>query len=72
MTSSGGSRLLELADRAWGELTDYEGEEFSRWLQTASGLDLYLLLRHARRHRRQSSSETLRAVRGSDPDDDGA
>jgi hypothetical protein len=65
-----GPRLIELIDRSWGELTDHERDEFASWLQGASGADLFLLLRHARRHRRQSSSEAIRAVRGDSADED--
>jgi len=60
----------DLIDRAWGELGDDEREVFDDWLRTASGVDLYLLLRYVRRRRpRTSSVSDLLAVRGDDGDD---
>lgn len=69
-----GRILLELADRAWAELTPDEQAQFDRWLgvgpcaicgaprPATRGVDVYTLLRFDRRRRRPSStSQTLAA-----------
>lgn len=74
MSTGAGARILELADqKAWSEMTKYEREEYARWLRNNppdQAHNLYILIRHALHYRRRSSSETLRAVRGSDPPQD--
>lgn len=70
--STQGSNLLDLADRkSWGEMTEYERDEFNRWLAenpSGAGHNLFLLVRQALRFRRRSNSETLRAVKSDDDD----
>lgn len=58
--------MLELVERGWAELSKEEQAQFEGWLMRSQGVDLYLLLRHARRRwtRRASSvSQTLAAIR---------
>lgn len=66
--------MLELVDRGWAELSPDERAVFEGWVMTAQGVDLYLLLRHARRRwaRGPSSvSQTLAAIRDTAaPDND--
>ena len=65
MAPSLGARLVELIDRPWSELTDHEREEFDRWLRTAgAGVNLYTLMRAAKRGNKSSSSTKILAVRG--------
>lgn len=59
-----GTWILELAERAWSDLDEDEQQVFADWLARAAGHDLYLLVRHARRHRKQSSVKTMKAVAG--------
>lgn len=57
--------MLELVERGWASLTPEEQAIFNDWMLHAHGVDLYLLLRHARRQwsRGQSSiSQTLSAI----------
>lgn len=66
---STGARLIELIDRPWNELSEDEQDEFARWLAYAGApVNLYTLLRYARRGR-SSSSTKIMAVRGEPPDD---
>ena len=58
--------MLELLDRGWAQLTADEQSVFNEWVLHAHGVDLYMLLRHARRKwtRGPSSvSQTLAAIK---------
>lgn len=61
-----GSWIIELAQRSWGDLDDDEKTVFDNWLATATGRDLYILVRHSMRPRKSSSVKKMKAVRGSD------
>lgn len=67
--------LVELVDHeSWTDLGASERALFDLWLAGATGVDLYLLLDHARttwRRRRTSSSPTLDAIARTGGDDDG-
>ena len=65
-----GSWLLDLLDRSWVDLTEDEKQVFDRWLHGARGYDLYILLRHAKRHRKMSKVEAFKAVAGILDDDE--
>jgi len=67
-----GRFVIELTDRAWVDLTEEEQEVFDDWLRNAKGHDLYMLVRHAKRKKKQSSLMDMKAVLGdTDTDDDG-
>lgn len=66
---SNGHWVIELAQRSWAELDDDEQAVFDDWLKTASGRDLYILVRHAMRPRKSSSVKKMKAVRGDDHED---
>jgi len=59
-----GPWVIELSERAWGELDEDEQSVFDDWLKKASGRDLYLLVRYAMRKRKQSSAKAMKAVGG--------
>lgn len=62
--------ILLLSEKTWAELTPEEQSLFDDWCVRAQGVDLYMMLRHARRvWRRTSSSTQIPAVRGV-PDDE--
>lgn len=65
-----GHWVIELAQKSWGELDDEEKSVFDDWLTTASGRDLYILVRHAMRPRKSSSVKTMKAVKGDANDDE--
>ena len=57
--------LLELSERTWSELDEDERQAFDDWADGVQGVDLYMLLRFARRkwrRKRVSSSQTFEAV----------
>lgn len=63
-----GPWVIELCDKSWAELDEDEQAVFDDWLSKASGRDLYLLVRHAMRKRKQSSVKAMKAVAGEDPE----
>jgi hypothetical protein len=65
---STGRFVIELTDRAWVDLTEEEQEVFDDWLRSAKGHDLYMLVRHAKRKKKQSSLMNMKAVVGDTED----
>lgn len=65
-----GHWVIELAQRSWVELDEDERAVFDNWLRTASGRDLYILVRHAMRPRKTSSVKKMKAVKGDEYDED--
>jgi hypothetical protein len=58
--------MLELVDRGWAELSRDERAVFEGWVMSAQGVDLYMLMRHARRkwtRGTSSASQTLAAIK---------
>jgi hypothetical protein len=54
--------LLMLLDRGWAQLSEGERALFDAWLHNAQGVDLYTLLRYARRMWRKSGSVTAQNI----------
>lgn len=61
-----GRMIIELCARSWGELDEDEREVFAEWLKTAAPHDLFLLVRHAMKHRKTSSVKAIKAVTSDD------
>ncbi len=64
--------MLELVDRGWAGLTADEQQIFNDWMAHGYGVDLYLLLRHARRQwtrRTSTTSQTLAAIKETEGDE---
>jgi len=65
---SNGRFIIELTDRPWVDFTQEECDVFDDWLRNAKGHDLYILVRHAKRVRKQSSVMNMKAVVGDTED----
>lgn len=61
---SQGAYLITLIDRPWRELSDDEKDAFTAWLvSTEEGVNLYTLLRSARRGSKPSSLTNMAPVK---------